>query len=300
MDLVVKQDRNLIQEFLRNFTSYCTLIAYKRDIEDFFSYYDGTFAHPSEITLSHLIRYRDNLIYNGLSSSSINRKISSLKSLMNWFVNQGLISNNPSASLKLPKVNTESPTLAFTDEEVLQMLLAPDTKTFSGSVHKLVLAFLFHAGVRRSELVNLRRGDLIEDRSGWIIKIRGKGGKQRLLPISLELEAYIKQYFGRVRDWNDEDYLIRSSEFEKNSKPMNPSTIYKIVRRYAEQVGIDRRVSPHSCRATVISHLLENQVSPRDVADFAGHTSIQTTSIYDKKRDGIKNSAALKINYEKV
>lgn len=295
---MVRQNRNVIQEFLRNFTSIATIMAYKRDIEDFFGYYNGTFTKPEDVTLDHLIRYRDSLTARGLSSSSVNRKLSSIKSLFNWFVNESFVATNPASGLRLPKNNVEAPTLAFTDEEVRRMIIEPDMTTFHGNVHTLILAFLFHLGLRRSELVNLQRGDLIEDRSGLVLRIKGKGGKHRFLPVSSELDQYIRTYFGRVRDWEDHDYLIQSSPFEKNTKPMNPNTVFKIVRRYAKAVGVDRRVGPHSCRATVISHLLENEVSPRDVANFAGHSNIHTTvGIYDKKRDGIKNSAALKVDY---
>lgn len=296
--LVEQKPRNVIEEFLRNFTSYATIMAYRKDIESFFRHFNGKFTHPADISFDDLLSYREHLSRQGLSSASVNRKMSSIKSLMTWFANQGFISHNPASNLKLPKVNVESPTLAFTDEEVVAMINAPDVKLSSGMTHRLILALLFHLGLRRSELVKLKRSDLMEDRGATVLRVHGKGDKVRIMPITEGLKNYFKEYFGRVRDWEPDDYLIRSS-FEEPKKSMNPSTVFKIVRRYARQVGIDRRVSPHSCRATVISHLLENQVSPRDVADFVGHSSIQTTvGLYDKKRDGIKNSAALKVNYE--
>jgi site-specific recombinase XerD len=95
------------------------------------------------------------------------------------------------------------------------------------------------------------------------------------------------------------DYLIQSYASQKNEKPMAPDSVNRIVKDYAEKLNINKDISAHSCRATAISFLLEKGESPRNVADFAGHSSIETTvSIYDKKRDNLNNSSAYKVDYK--
>jgi len=302
-NVILKPKRNVVNEFINNFTSEHTRAAYLHDVQDFLSFFNGSVNHPEQLNLQHFIDYRDFLINNKRTTATINRKLSSIKSLMTWCAANGVIAHNPATNLKLPKVNIHTPTLAFTDDEVKKMLESPDDSTFSGVSHKLILAFLFFFGLRRSELINIKLEDIYEDRGVTILKVKGKGGKERFLPFTPELLVYFNAYkytysLHSGTKLNSDDFLLQTSTSSKSSKPINPSTIFRIVTRYARQCGIDRRVSPHSCRATVISHLLENQISPRHVADFAGHSNIQTTiGIYDKKRDGITNSAAYKVKY---
>ena len=98
----------------------------------------------------------------------------------------------------------------------------------------------------------------------------------------------------------EDDYLIQSAKKGKNDKPIDGSTIYRVIEKYAKKCGINKKVSPHSCRATAISHLLDTQKTPiRDVAIFAGHSKITTTERYDKRREGLDNSAAYQVDYGK-
>jgi len=295
--------RNLVFDFLNNFTSIHTRDAYRVDLQDFFTFFQGQFTHPSDITITHLITYRDHLSQTK-APNTVQRKLSSVKSFLGWCVVNGLLQQNPATNLKLPKNAVKYPTLAFTDEEVRNILEIPDSSTFYGNSHKLILAFLFNLGLRRSELVNIKLEDIYEDRGTVVLRIKGKGSKVRCLPLNENVMVYFKAYLHSYAIHsssilNQQDYLLQSSAEIKNEKPMDGSSIYRILNRYAKKAGITKRVGPHSARATAISHLLENQVSPRDVADFAGHTSISTTvGIYDKKRDGFKNSAAYKVNYK--
>jgi integrase/recombinase XerD len=125
----------------------------------------------------------------------------------------------------------------------------------------------------------MSKTDILEDRGVMILRVRGKGSKERMIPLTKEIHNATETYL-------------------QKSVTLNPSSIYRIVNRYAKKIGIEKRVGAHSCRATLISHLLENQVSPRDVADLVGHSNINTTiSIYDKKRLGVQNSAAYKVKF---
>ncbi len=297
---------DFIKDFLNQFLSEQTKRAYLKDLDDFFHFLksgDVTILHPNEIKGHHFQFYRDMLIDKKLTSATITRKLVSIRSFIKWSMAQRLIEYNPLDIVKLPKVQTEMPTIAFDDKEVIDMINAVDTETKKGAMHKLVLTMLFSLGLRRSELTHIKFKDIYKERGHYVLEIHGKGNKTRLLPLSKSIIACLSEYsesminFGIYFEPND--YLIQSSLKGKNTKPTNGSTIYRIIEKYAKVCNITKRVSPHSCRATAISHLLDTQKTPiRDVAIFAGHSKITTTQRYDKRVNSLDNSAAYDIDYE--
>lgn len=265
-------------EFFDNFPSVNTRDAYRKDLTDFLKF-TGTIPE-TQWTLKHFIDYRD-FLSKTLAPTSVRRKLASVVSYARWCVQHGFLASDPSTGLKLPKPQVRNTTLAFTDEEVVRILDIPKKP-----MHQLMLLMLFNLGLRRSELTRIKFDDFEDDRGQLTLKIHGKGGKTRILPISDVLRTVIPK--------GDVDSLL----FTVNGRELNNSTVFRVVKRYAVLAGVTRRVGAHSCRATAISHLLDTQKIPiRDVADFAGHVSINTTSIYDKKRKGIQDSAAHKISY---
>ena len=240
----------------------------------------------------------------GLASATITRKLVAIRSFIKWSMAQKLIEYNPLDVVKLPKVQTQAPTLAFDDHEVVQMINSVDANSKKGSMHKLVLTMLFSLGLRRSELANIKIKDIYQERGHYVLEIHGKGNKTRLLPLSKSIINALSEYSNSMKDngilFDDNDYLIQSVLNGKNHKPIDGSTIYRIIEKYAKICNINKRVSPHSCRATAISHLLDTQKTPiRDVAIFAGHSKITTTQRYDKRVNSLDNSAAYDIDYDK-
>lgn len=299
--------QDFINEFLVQFLSPDTKTAYIKDLRFFFDFLKSgnvLIVHPSEIKSFHFQLYRDHLLERKLSSATINRRLVCIRSFMKWSVAAKLIDHNPLDTIKLPKVQTESPTVAFDDEEVLLMLNAPDTKTHKGRTHRLIMILLFHLGLRRSELTNLKMHQLVSDRDHWVLRIHGKGDKIRLIPLNETVYTEIADYVANLKDsgieLGPEDYLLQTDMKSKNDRPMDGSTIYRVIERYARLKGINKQVSPHSCRATVISHLLDTRLTPiRDVATFAGHSNITTTERYDKRRKNLDKNAAYQVDYEK-
>ncbi len=298
--------QDFIDDFINQFISKQTQKAYITDLMLFFSFLKkgGLFVHhPEQIKGAHFQFYRDELIEKKYSSATINRKLVAVRSFIKWSMASGLIQYNPLDIVKLPKVQTETPTLAFNDSEVVQMINAPDLSTRKGHSDKIVMTLLFSLGLRRSELVGIKIGDLYQDRGHYVLRIKGKGDKDRHLPLNPNLIASLKEYTDAMAkhgiQFEKDDFLIQSAKNEKNTKPMNGSTVYRIIEKYAKLCGINKKVSPHSCRATAISHLLDTQKTPiRDVAIFAGHSKITTTERYDKRREGLDNSAAYDIDYK--
>jgi integrase/recombinase XerD len=297
---------DFVHEFLEQYISDQTKRAYLADMKAFFDFLrSGGVAihHPKEMEAYHFKIYRDHMIEDGLASATINRRLVCIRSFIKWAIAARLCTHNPLDQVKLPKVQTESPTLAFDDEEVVRMLNAPDLTTHKGRTHRLIMALLFNLGLRRSEVVNIRLEHIVLDRGHVLLRIHGKGDKTRHLPLSEGMQAEIEAYKAlilreRGAALGPQDYLLQTEKHFANYAPMDGSTIWRIIDRYTKMVGIDKDVSPHSCRATVISHLLDTQFAPiRDVATMAGHTNISTTERYDKRRGNLDRSAAYRVNY---
>jgi site-specific recombinase XerD len=279
----VEKDIYGVAAFIANQRALSTRKAYTADISDFFLFLKELgreISSPSSLVISDFINYRD-FLSKTKTVATVNRKIASLKSLMKWFHVNGHIDSNPLASLKMPRVSTTKPTEAFTDEEVIRILDA-----CTNLRHKTLLTVLFTLGLRRSELVNLSRADFYVSRGFKIIRIKGKGGTFREIPLPEDLDKLFMEYL-------DSTTAI-DSIFD-----ITPDGVYKIVKKYTHLLGIKNK-SPHSCRATAISHLFDNGVPIRDVANFAGHSDINTTLIYDKKRKGVESSPVFKIDYRKT
>lgn len=297
--------QDFIREFLVQFISDDTKTAYIKDLKFFFDFLKSgnvVISHPNEIKSYHFQIYRDHLMERGLASATINRRLVCVRSFMKWSIAAKLIDHNPLDTVKLPKVQTESPTVAFEDEEVLMMINAPDTDTHKGRTHRLVMVLLFHLGLRRSELTNLQMHQIVDDRGHWVLRIHGKGDKVRLIPMNETVYEEISLYVASLNDngvtLGPNDYLLQTDLKSKNDRPMDGSTIFRIINRYAKNLGINKSVSPHSCRATVISHLLDTRhAAIRDVATFAGHANITTTERYDKRRKNLDKSAAYQVDY---
>lgn len=299
------QISDFITDFIHQFISEQTKKAYISDLKNFFEFLKSGnvyISHPAQIEGHHFQFYRDKLIEQGLSSATVNRKLVAIRSFIKWAMACKLIDYNPLDVVKLPKVQTETPTLAFDDTEVVAMINSPELINKKGYMDRIIMILLFSLGLRRSELAQIKVKDFYQERGHYVLKIRGKGGKDRHLPLNDMIISELKSYLDAIATFGlsleEDDYLIQSAKKDKNIKPIDGSTIYRVIEKYARKCGINKKVSPHSCRATAISHLLDTQKTPiRDVAIFAGHSKITTTERYDKRREGLDNSAAYQVDY---
>ena len=174
---------DFINEFLSNFLSPQTKRAYIKDLMEFFDFLKAgniTINSPSDIKSAWFKIYRDEMINHGFAPATINRRLVAVRSFVKWAVAMKLMDHNPLDAVKLPKVSTISPTIAFDDEEVTRMMSSPNITTKSGNTHRLIIVLLFYLGTRRSELVNIRCKDIFEDRGHRVLRIIGKGKKDKL------------------------------------------------------------------------------------------------------------------------
>jgi site-specific recombinase XerD len=269
-----------LNDFLKNKgLSKNTEEAYKSDIEQFFG-----FAKKSlkELTFTDFVDYRNYLTSRGNTSKTVNRKFSSLKSFINFCLQSNVISKNPLDGLVLPRAEVSKGTSAFLDNEIEAVLEASKRDIFDHLVFKL----LFNLGLRRSELVNIKLSDIVKKDGHVVLRVKGKGSKTREIALTFGLQEIINKYLS-----------VRSKESELLI-PVSDKAIYRMVKRYTKELGIEKNLSPHSCRASIISKMFEENIPAIDIARFAGHTSINTTMLYDKNRQGHNNSPVYKVEFK--
>ncbi len=294
----------LVSMFTSNYLSEDTKSGYERDIRYFLKFcYDRGyhFNHPSEIKSSIFQEYRDYMLKKKkYAGATVLRKMVAVRSLLTWCLQEGLIERNPLLNVRLPKVSQISSTLDCTDEEVRRVLCLPNLKKASGSLHFLTLTLLFYLGLRKKEIRFIKLKDIYPKDKYTVLKITGKGDKIREVPLTPFLLSAIEKYIGLSgRKFNPESYLLQSTRKELLSKerPLHQATIDWIVKNYVKKAGVEKRISPHSCRATTIGNLLDQKVPIREVAVLVGHESILTTSRYDKRKKSLEKSAAWSVRY---
>lgn len=270
---------SLIEEFLRYLLidkgySNNTIESYKRDLEKFLIYNKD--KDISSIKNSDLKEYIKYLNEENLNEKSIARNISSIKSFYKFLVIQKYITNNPSDSIFQPKLKKSLPNI-LTEEEVLKLLDIKLTDNFSYR-NKAMLELMYASGLRVSELVNLKLQDI--DLNQDIIRTFGKGSKERVIPIGdyakEYLEKYIYEYRGSMLKKEASEYLFLNN----HGKKMTRQGFFKIIKKIAQEKGINKELSPHTIRHSFASHLLKYGADLRTIQELLGHSDISTTQIY--------------------
>lgn len=226
-----------IEDFISEFSALSTRRAYKNDLKMFIMFLKSgevKITHPRDIKDFHFKTYRDHLQKEQKSSATINRKLVAIRAFLKWALTQKHIEINPVEGIKLPKIQIENPTQAYEDQEVMAMINAPNQDTFKGNLQRISFALLFHIGLRRSELTNLKLRDIRENRRNYFLSIKGKGSKTREVPLTVWLQLEIQKYLQRLKEYkvelSSEDFLLQTSPQEKNTRPINGSTIYRWIK----------------------------------------------------------------------
>lgn len=298
-----------IKRFIQTQRSPHTRRAYEGDLRQYLGFLRAEGVAGD--SFDGLLSFRDWLVRPtheggaGLNRSSANRKFATIRSFLNWLQARGKVKENPSIWVKNFRAKTESPTQAFTDIEVADMLSRPSSRSESGHMHGVILHLLFYLGLRRSELVSLQAKHLGWARSGdstvLTVRVQGKGDKERILPLPEKVRKLLETYMEkRGLEIGGEGYLfspVRNNVTGVKAKPIATQAVYYIVKKYALKAGVDRKVSPHSCRATCISNALDHSASHRSVQQLAGWSSPLMIEKYDKRRTALQDSAVHVVDY---
>jgi site-specific recombinase XerD len=295
--------KQCIEGFLLDQRSPHTRKAYGKDLKRFIQFLllRKIEKGVERLDRSVLIAYKESLISEGLSHTTIDRHLATLRSFFRWLVDDGIIEKSPAESVRFLNPKRLSTTSGFTDEEVRKILALPDLHTRTGSQHYAILMILFYCGLRRSEVCALRMPNLGKERGHSVIKLIGKGNSERVIVLIPAVANALEHYFKITgRDSTQDQPLftpIRNNRTGVLLKALDPSMIFYIVTKYAKHAGIAHRVSPHSCRATAISNARDNNVPDRAIQEFAGWSTPNMITRYDKRKSASEKSAAHAIRY---
>lgn len=214
----------------------------------------------------------------GVTSRTQARCISSIRSFFKFLVFDGKLENNPTRLLEAPKIGRKLPNILGVDE-IDSMLNAVEMYKPEGQRNKAIIEMLYSCGLRVSELINIKLSN-INFRMG-VVKIEGKGNKERIIPLSKSAKTEIKQYLKVYRDYLDIVEEYKDTLFlNKRGTALSRVMVFNIIKHLATRAGIKKNVSPHTFRHSFASHLVSGGADLRAVQDMLGHESILTTEIY--------------------
>jgi len=259
-------------KYERNYSDH-TVRAYQNDLNEFYG-----FMESREMELDN-IRSRDlNLylltLYNKNSKSTVSRKLTTLRSFFNFLVKKGVLDNNPAKLIPLPKKEKNLPVFLSVDE-VFKLLQSSQEGGVLFKRDRAILELLYSSGLRVSELSNIKILDI--DRSQKVVKVMGKGGKERIVPYGSKADDAMTEYLKSRHKLNPkEDYLFLNNR----GTQLSTRSIERTVKKYGFLSGIAKNISPHSLRHTFATHLLGSGADLRSIQELLGHSSLSTTQKY--------------------
>ncbi|MFN3445986.1 MAG: tyrosine-type recombinase/integrase [Bacteroidia bacterium] len=280
---------NTIQQFInylnyeKHFSAH-TIRGYQNDLAQFSTFIIQQFEidSPAVISHQHIRTWLVDLINNNIEPRSVARKLSALRSYFKYLLKEEIVTNNPVAKVQAPKVAKKLP--SFVEEQNLSLLFdqkvnhndeAIFSNDFEGQRNRLVLLLFYTCGVRLSELIELKTIDF--DSYRQTIKVLGKRNKERIIPITKELNQEIQKYLilKTQEGLNNEQLFALSS----NNK-MYPKAVYNIVNRFLSMVTTIDKKSPHVLRHTFATHLLNKGADLNAIKELLGHASLAATQVY--------------------
>ena len=256
-----------------------TVASYKNDLNTLLSFLKSKGINdPSDIQTNHLNSFFKSMANLGLSSTSSARYHSSLKGFFKYLFLNEYIKNNPMEKV-LPPKRAKSLPAVLTFQEIDKILQQPKTDNKLGLRDKAILEIMYACGLRVSELIVLHVSDLYL--SEEIIRVFGKGSKERFVPVGSSAIKWVEEYLKNGRPLlskklKSENILFLNSRGTKLSR----MGLWKIVQRYSEEAGIKKEIHPHTFRHSFATHLLEGGADLRAVQEMLGHVDISTTQIY--------------------
>ena len=271
-----KEDSNL-----RSFLNYLlvdkglsnnTAKAYEADISSFFQWLDNEDLKYKNLQEDHINQYISFLFQRKMRSSSVNRKISSIKSFYIFLVKRNFVKNSPLNDLVTPKQEKYLPE-SMSEAEVDKLLNSPDVSNKIENRDKAMIEMLYATGMRISELVNLKITDV--DMKRCVVKVFGKGSKERLVPFGETALDSLKSYL------NDREQSSSKEIFLSNrGKKMTRVAFWQRVKIYLIRENLKNSISPHTLRHAFATHLLNRGADLRSVQLLLGHSDLSTTQIY--------------------
>lgn len=261
--------------FVRDFEIYLTsekglslntLYAYSHDVSLFFQG-EGI----EKLTQENVIEFLGRKKEEGYKTTSLHRMLISLKVLGDFLKREGRISMNPVRFVATPKLWQLLPEV-LTQEEVVKLIEAAKPIDFIGARDRAILELLYASGLRVSELCSIQLNDVDDT----FVKVKGKGGKERLVPVGKKAVEAIDYYLTHFRGGIEEKKIFIST----TGKPINRYTVWMQIKKWARKAGIAKDISPHTLRHSFATHLLEEGADLRVIQEMMGHAHISSTDRY--------------------
>lgn len=275
-------DRRTIERFLdalwmERGLRDATLVAYRTDLQGLGIWLGGRSLTLLDAQRADLLEYLASQVQRGLSARSTARLLSTMRRLYQYLVREGILAADPTARIDAPRLERSLPR-TLTEEEVERLINAPATDRPLGLRDRAMLEVLYASGLRVSELVTLGIHQ-VNPRAG-VVHVRGKGGKERLVPLGDEALHWLEQYLGDARPQLLKGGLSDTLFVTQRGSGMTRQAFWYLIRRYAHQAGITRHLSPHTLRHAFATHLLNHGADLRVLQMLLGHSDLSTTQIY--------------------
>ena len=271
-------DRFIDALWLESGLSDHTLSAYRRDLTGFTHWLNETASvYLPDASRSDVQAYLGFRVQQGASPRTTARLLSSMRRFYRYLVREGLREDEPTSDIDAPRMGRPLP-VSLSEEQVSKLLQAPDLKTARGLRDRAMLELLYATGLRVSELVGLELHQI--NRQAGVVRVIGKGSKERLVPMGEEALFRIECYLDEGRPG-----LLRNSDSSvvfpgRAGKALTRQAFWYLIRRYAKQSGIHSHLSPHTLRHAFATHLLNHGADLRVVQMLLGHSDLSTTQIY--------------------
>lgn len=254
-----------------------TVLSYNRDLTKFIKYLrTNKITSLDKVEEKDLEKYIKELNDNGFKSATVSRNIASLKAFFHYLNNEGVLSNDPTKSLKSPKIEKKIPEILTTDE-VFALLEQPSGDSPKEIRDKAMLELLYATGIRVSELINLETSDVNLKTSSILCR---DGSKSRTIPYGKKAKDALTRYLEGAREAivdNKESTILFAN---CSGQKMSRQGFWKLIKHYAKKAGIESDITPHTLRHSFAAHLVENGADLRSVQEMLGHSDISTTQIY--------------------
>lgn len=277
--------------------STLTIKSYREDLQTLEAYladaHGGQMPDAAELTTLDLRGYVSHLHEQGYAKTTIARRLASLRSFFRFGQREGWAKTNPAKPLRNPRRQRSLPHFLST-EELGRLLESPPADDSLGLRDRAILETLYSAGLRVSELVGLNDGDL--DLPASTLRVRGKGKRERISPVGSFAAKALRKWL-QVRKLSPREPEGREAPVfvNKFGRRLTTRSVGRLLEKYLQATGLDRRTTPHTLRHSFATHLLDRGADIRSVQELLGHKSLVTTQIYTHI-----STAALKAAYEKA
>lgn len=276
-DSKVIMDRFLDAIWMERGLSENTLDAYRADLLALNQRLKGRNVQIVDAGKADLLDYISWRVEGGAKPRSTARQLSSFRRFYRYLLREGVISEDPTADIAMPKIGRSLPQ-SLSEDEVDALLAAPNVSEPLGNRDRAMLELLYATGVRVSELINLKMSQI--NLNQGVIRIVGKGDHERLIPLGDEAQDWLRDFIDGARI---EILLERQTDYlfpTRRGDCMTRQAFWHIIKRYAKKAGVKKKLSPHTVRHAFATHLLNNGADLRVVQMLLGHSDVSTTQIY--------------------